>query len=101
MMDLGFVFFDPNVLSAVASGGGTPGRFPPPPPPEIGRIVVEIWCYRPEKYTLADESEFQEIFRKKCGKSPFSIEILIKKSEWFLEIFQNFLRFWSILAQVS
>ena len=30
-------------------------------PPEIGRIVVEIWCYLPEVYTQEAESEIQEI----------------------------------------
>ena len=30
-----------------------------PPPPEIGKIVVEIWCYLPEVYTLGEESEIQ------------------------------------------
>ena len=37
--------------------GGTPER----PPPEIGKIVVEIWCYLPEVYTFGAESEIQEI----------------------------------------
>ena len=50
------------------------------PPPEIGKIVVEILCYLPEVYTFGEESEIQEIFRNKCEKSQFSIEILIKKS---------------------
>ena len=27
------------------------------PPPEIGKIVVEIWCYLPEVYTFGAESE--------------------------------------------
>ena len=53
------------------------------PPPEIGKIVVEIWCYHPEVYTLGEESEIQEIFSKKCEKSQFSLEILIKKSQNF------------------
>ena len=29
------------------------------PPPEIGKIVVEIWCYLPEVYTFGAESEIQ------------------------------------------
>ena len=35
------------------------------PPPEIGKIVVEIWCYLPEVYTFGAESEIQQIFSKK------------------------------------
>ena len=41
-------------------GGGREDR-----PPEIGKIVVEIWCYLPEVYTFGAESEIQEIFIKK------------------------------------
>ena len=44
--------------------GGTPER----PPPEIGKIVVEIWCYLSEVYTFGAESEIQEIFSKKLWK---------------------------------
>ena len=69
------------------------------PLPEIGKIAVEIWCYLPEVYTLGEESEIQEIFSKKCEKSQFSLEILIKKSQNFLEIFQNFLHFLSKRAR--
>ena len=70
-----------------------------PPPPKKKKIVVEIWCYLPEIYTLGEESEIQGIFSKKCEKSQFSIEILIKKSHNFLEIFQKFLLFWSKRAK--
>ena len=70
------------------------------PPPEIGEIVVEIWCYFPEVYTFGEESEIEEILSKKCEKGRFSIEILIKKSQSFLEIFQNFLRFSSKRAKL-
>ena len=41
------------------------------PPPEIGKIVVEIWCYLPEVYTFGAESEIQEIFSKNCEKVNF------------------------------
>ena len=47
--------------------GGTP------PPTEIGKIVVEIWCYLPEVYTFGQESEIREICSKNCEKSQFSI----------------------------
>ena len=50
------------VTSGVGRGGGNAGTFPPP---EIGKIVVEIWCYLPEVYTFGAESEIQEIFSKK------------------------------------
>ena len=63
------------------------------PPLEIVKIVLEIWGYLPEVYTFEEESEIQEIFSKKLWKSQFSIEILIKKSQNFLAIFQNSLHF--------
>ena len=44
---------------------------PERPPPEIGKIVVEIWCYLPEVYTFGTESEIQEIFSKDCEKVNF------------------------------
>ena len=34
------------------------------PHPEIGRIVVENWCYFRELYTFGEEVEIQEIFSK-------------------------------------
>ena len=54
-------------VSGVRRGGG--GL----PPPEIGKIVVEIWCYQREVYSFGAESEIQEIFSKNCEKSQFSI----------------------------
>ena len=59
----GIILHFPNT-EPVASGGGagTPERSPPP---EIGKIVVEIWCYLREVYTFGAESEIQEIFSKK------------------------------------
>ena len=50
-----------QTTSSVASGGGGSAGTPPP---EIGKIVVEIWCYLPEVYTFGAESEIQEIFSK-------------------------------------
>ena len=47
---------------SVAYAGGEGGGLPPP---EIGKIVLEIWCYLPEVYTFVVESEIQEIFCKK------------------------------------
>ena len=47
----------------IASGGGTPER----PPPEIGKIVVENWCYLPEVYTFGEEAEISEILGKNGG----------------------------------
>ncbi|KAF0155326.1 MAG: hypothetical protein FD188_3151 [Ignavibacteria bacterium] len=44
-------------------GGG--GRTPPP---EIGKIVVEIWCYLPEVYIFGAQSEIQEKCSKKLWK---------------------------------
>ena len=38
------------------------------PPPEIGKIVLEIWCYLPEIYTFGAEPEIQEIYSKKIVK---------------------------------
>ena len=42
------------VASGVRRGGA----------PEIGKILVEIWCYLPEVYTFGAESEIQEIIVK-------------------------------------
>ena len=81
---------------SVASGGGNAGTSAPP---EIGEIVGEIRCYLREVYTFGAEPELQEIFRKNCEKSQFFIQILIKKSESFLETFQNSLHFWSKRAK--
>ena len=53
---------------AVAYAGGEGGGLPNP---EIGKIVVEIWCYLPEVYTFGAESEIHEIFSKNCEKSQF------------------------------
>ena len=52
-----------NQWKPVASGRGE--RRNVPSHPEIGKIVVEIWCYLPEVYTFGAESEIQEIFSKK------------------------------------
>ena len=59
-----------KILSVAYAGGGGGGRTPPP---EIGKIVVEIWCYLPEVHTFGAESDIQEIFSKNCEKSQFSI----------------------------
>ena len=75
-------------IFAVVYGGGTPE-----PPPEIGKNVVENWCYPPMVYTFGKEAELQEILSKNCEKSQFSIEIIINK-------FQNFLHFWSKRARL-
>ena len=50
------------------------------PPPEIGKVVLEIWCYLPKVYTVGVQSVIQEIYSKNCQKSPFSRDILITKS---------------------
>ena len=44
---------------------GMPERSPPPP--EIGKIVVEIWCYLPGVYTFGEEAEIPEIFSEKVN----------------------------------
>ena len=72
-------------------GGGTPEL----PPPETGKIVVEIWCYLPEVNTFERSQKSKKYLVKNCEKSQFSIEILIKKSQNFLEDFHNSLHFWS------
>ena len=68
-------------------GGGDAGTSPPP---EIGRIVVEIWCYLPEVYTFGAESEIQEMISKKLWKkSIFHRDFDQKISKFFLKIFRN------------
>ena len=79
------------------SGVGKGGTYGAPPPPPKPKKVVEKWCS--SKGTLREEAEIQEICRKNYEKRQFSIEILIKKSQNFLELFQNYLRFWSTHAK--
>ena len=65
-----------------------------PPPPEIGKIVVEIWCYLPEVYTFGAESESKEIFSKKvCKKSIFhwDFDQNISKFSWKILKISSFL----------
>ena len=68
--------------------GGTQERSP-----EIRKFFVEIWCYLQWVWTFRDKAELQEILSKKLRKCQFSIEILIKNSQSFLENFQSFLHF--------
>ena len=75
------------------------GRGEDSPPPEIGKIVVEIWCYLPEVYTLGAESDIQEIFSKKLWKKSIFHRDFDQKSQNFLEVFQNSLHFWSKRAK--
>ena len=51
-----------SALLPVASGGGNAETFSLP---EIGKIVVENWCYLLWVYTFRVEAELQEIFSKK------------------------------------
>ena len=63
-LDVNFVRKIVNILNQYAVGGEGGGGLPP----EIGKIVVEIWCYLPEVYIFGAESEIQEIFSKNCEK---------------------------------
>ena len=77
-----------STSSSVGEGGGW-GERRNVPPPEIGKIVVEIWCYLPEVYILSERSQKSKKYLvKNCEKRQFSIEILIKISQNFLEIFK-------------
>ena len=67
-------------LTVSGVGGGDAGTSPPPI--EIEKIVIEIWSYLPEVYTFRKEAELQKYLVANCEKSPFSIEILIKKSQF-------------------
>ena len=57
------LFYAPFAIS-VASGGGKAES----PPPQIGKIVVENWCYFPEVYTFKEKAEIPEIFSKNYEK---------------------------------
>ena len=62
---------------AEAQGGGNCGTTPPP---EIGKIVVENWCYLPGVYTLGG-AEIPEIV-KNCEKLKFhNLKIFFKISK--------------------
>ena len=79
-------------LLPVASGGGGE-RWNVSPHPETGKIVVPVWCSLPEVYTFGEESEIQEILSKNVKKVNFYRDFAQKILKNFLEIFQNFLRF--------
>ena len=60
----------------------------------------ENWCYHPGVYKFGEEAELQDIYLEKiCEKRQISIDISVKKSPRFLEIFQIFLNFWSKPAE--
>ena len=60
--ELLFALHRKGLVDSSVGRGGERGNVPPP---EIGKIVVEIWCYLPEVYTFGAEAEIQEIFSKK------------------------------------
>ena len=84
------------IVSSVGRGRGNAGTSPRPRNPKncCRNLVLSS-----RVYTFGAEPEIEEIFSKYCEKSQFSIEILIKKSQSFLEIFQNSLHFWSKCAR--
>ena len=68
-------------------------------PPETEKIVVESWCYFPEVYSFEARGRNHQKISWNFWKSQLSIEILIKKSQKFLTIFQKFGLFWSNSAK--
>ena len=67
-----------NVRQSVSSGGGTPER-----PPEMGKIVVENWCYPPGVSPSGEEAEIQEMFSKNFGEmSIFNRDVYWKISKF-------------------
>ena len=79
----------------VASGGGGERRNVPPPRNRKN-------CCRnlvlPSRGLLSERSQKSKKYLvKNREKSQFCIEILIKKSQDFLEIFKNSLHFWQVL----
>ena len=72
------------ICKVSSSVGGRPER----PPFEIGKIVVENWCYFQDVYTLGEGAEIPEIFRKRFGnKSIFHRDFyqIISKFPLFLD----------------
>ena len=64
------------------------------PSPRNGKkLLQKTDVYSRGLYTFGEEAEIPEIVSKNFGKRPFSIEIFIKKSQNFLDIFQNFFIF--------
>ena len=45
------------------------------PSPELGKIVVENWCYLPGAYTFGEEAEIQQSVKIR-GKGQLSIRFL-------------------------
>ena len=85
------------MVVAVASGGGNAGTFTP--------AKSENLLYKSgvilQRYILSERSKkFKKYLVKNREKTQFSIEILIKKSQNFVENFQNSLHFWSKRARI-
>ena len=59
------------------------------------KVTYELFPYYVRVYTFEEEAEIPESFRKRLWKSQFSIEILIKNSQFF----KNLLGFSSFFVQ--
>ena len=73
--------------------GGTPER--PPPPPKLEKLLQKSGVIFQRSILSERSQKSKKYLLQNCEKSQFSIEIVIKKSQNFHEIFQNSLRFWS------
>ena len=76
--------------------GGTPER---PPQKKSEKLLQKSGVIFHQSILSERSKKSEKYLVKNCKKSQFSIEILIKKSQNFLENFQNSLRFWSKLAR--
>ena len=85
------VNINPNIIIIKGNTSSFVRKWTPERPlPEIGKIVIENWCYLPGVYTFQNEAEIQEILSNKLWKSQFSIEILIKNILKICSIYRNF-----------
>ena len=83
--------------SSVGRGGGERRNVPPPPKPE--KLLQKSGVTFQGSILSERSQKSKKFLLKNCEKSQFSIEILIKKSQNFLENFQNSLHFWSKRAK--
>ena len=100
--------FAPNCISSLIlgskydiSGVGRGGGCRNAPPPKSKKLLQKSGVIFQRSILSGRSHKSEKYLLKHCEKNQFSIEILIKKSQYFLEIFQNYLHFWSKRAKFA